>query len=207
METTITTKICTRCKIEKPSEAFTKSTRYKSGLVSRCKGCQVELSTAWNKAHPERYREIKSSSSRRITLRNAPPDARRFAYSPDRSEKRCPRCKERKPIDQFSPVHEPTGVRVPYCKSCQAERFKEWKEKNPEVLAASQLKFKLENPDKPREAVMKHRASLTLDQRQQIERSSTLKKKGMDERKYEVMLKAQGGAVRCAARAIPMADH
>lgn len=50
-------KTCTSCKETKEVSEFPKSKQCKSGIFPHCKTCNTARSTAWAKAHPERYRE------------------------------------------------------------------------------------------------------------------------------------------------------
>ena len=46
---TLTEKICTKCRIEKPPSAFHKDSRAKDGLSSHCKSCHAVSSAAYRK--------------------------------------------------------------------------------------------------------------------------------------------------------------
>lgn len=53
-----TAKTCTKCGESKPLDMYSPSKLGKHGKASRCKPCQVILSSSWNKANKDRVREI-----------------------------------------------------------------------------------------------------------------------------------------------------
>jgi hypothetical protein len=52
------TKICKRCKTEKPLDAFYTAANHKDGRQSNCKLCQIAASTAHRNNNPEYHREF-----------------------------------------------------------------------------------------------------------------------------------------------------
>jgi hypothetical protein len=81
------TKTCTKCKEEKPFEAFYKNTNYKDGHRSQCKNCQKQqrsnwckqnrersntYQTNWRKNNPEKVKEIQRKNC--IYLRQNQPE-------------------------------------------------------------------------------------------------------------------------------------
>jgi hypothetical protein len=60
----------------------------------------------------------------------------------------CRCCKSEKPLSDFSKrSREKDGLNY-YCKSCEADRVKEWRQKNPDKKQAQSRKWKQENPEK-----------------------------------------------------------
>ncbi len=57
MTTAVTVGYCTRCKLEKPTDAFTADARMASGLCSYCKACHLEVGNQWRQANKVRVRE------------------------------------------------------------------------------------------------------------------------------------------------------
>lgn len=49
----MSTKICTKCKLDKPLSDFYKLTRAPDGHQYHCKACSAVYVTAWLKRHPE----------------------------------------------------------------------------------------------------------------------------------------------------------
>jgi hypothetical protein len=53
----VTTKVCSKCRVEKGLESFTKKTGTKDGLEFQCRGCASVISKARYKANPEKEKE------------------------------------------------------------------------------------------------------------------------------------------------------
>lgn len=77
-------KCCTKCKQQKPTEAFNKRSDRKSGLRSRCKECEATLHKAWSirngprvgESRNEAYRAYYSKNKERFLVK----DAKRRAF-------------------------------------------------------------------------------------------------------------------------------
>jgi hypothetical protein len=134
MAITVTHKTCTRCRIEKLASEFPVSDKYKSGLYSRCKKCQSEITADWNRKNAERHKENKSRSDRRLRRERADDTDRCVSYSPDRTTKRCPMCEKRFPVEQFSRLYE-NGKRSAYCKDCKNEHTRTRRANDPNKVA------------------------------------------------------------------------
>lgn len=61
----MTTKRCSRCKLEKTRSDFHADRRAKNGLQSKCKACQKSLTYDWRRRNPEVVRETQRRSARR----------------------------------------------------------------------------------------------------------------------------------------------
>ena len=48
------TKVCTKCRVDKPRMAFTKHAVAKNGVLSQCKSCSASTARERNAANPER---------------------------------------------------------------------------------------------------------------------------------------------------------
>ena len=57
----VTTKVCSKCKVEKEFEFFTKDKSRKNGVKSICKICNKEKSKAYREANPEKVRAAKKA--------------------------------------------------------------------------------------------------------------------------------------------------
>jgi hypothetical protein len=66
VDPTATSKICAKCKQDKPLSEYTKTKCNKSGLVARCCNCVNAAQKVWRDTHPEKGREY----NRRWTERN-----------------------------------------------------------------------------------------------------------------------------------------
>lgn len=55
---TPTTKLCSRCKLEKPTTEFFADKASKDGLYGYCKACNREKVQEWRENNPERHKEL-----------------------------------------------------------------------------------------------------------------------------------------------------
>lgn len=90
----------------------------------------------------------------------------------------CNRCREQKPLDAFGKQRNaPDGLRYA-CKACTAERYKAWREANPEIYRSSVERWRKANPDRVRghddarraRDPERHRAKSRADYRKHKER-------------------------------------
>ena len=73
----MTTKICSKCKVEKDMREFYKDTRLKSLHMSKCKQCKIHDSRAWRVDNPDKA--LAAISSLEDRRRNQSPWKERFA--------------------------------------------------------------------------------------------------------------------------------
>lgn len=68
----ITHKICTKCKVDKPTSAFSPRKRVKSGLNSHCKDCANDFARQREKSNEEKLRNLASGRKyrRKFPFRN-----------------------------------------------------------------------------------------------------------------------------------------
>jgi hypothetical protein len=52
-------KTCSRCGLSKPYSEFYRDMGHRDGLTSDCRSCRRSQAVAWQKAHPEKAREMK----------------------------------------------------------------------------------------------------------------------------------------------------
>jgi len=63
-------KICTKCKIEKPFEAFTRTKQMKDGRLSYCTACKSAAAKARKQANPDKYSSKQAEYDRRYIERH-----------------------------------------------------------------------------------------------------------------------------------------
>jgi len=115
-------KHCTACNTEKPESEFYRDRSRPDGLNWRCKPCH-RLHIADVAMRPPR---------------NLAPEGM----------KRCQRCKETKPLDQFFADKNQYDGKQRACRDCQVTRHKNWVDKNRPQLAAKQRERYRKNLDR-----------------------------------------------------------
>src|SRR5690554_4606417 len=119
------TKRCTKCGEVKPLEDFRKDKRRRDGRDSRCRVCDARCSRErlWKKqgVPPEHWPQLHREVDARAARRNSVPDG----------FKRCYRCGEVKPLEEFSPRKDSRDGRQSLCYACDTRRTRErhWKER------------------------------------------------------------------------------
>lgn len=147
-------KRCSKCKIEKPLDEFSKDPRSKDGHGYYCKSCAVANATAWAKAHPEqkrkyalqcyyRTRDIPEKHTlilvQRRKRRKANPQPDRdwakqhrqhlkVTYTPERApaEKFCYSCKVTKPKAEFNVDRGGCDGLTARCRLCQKAKNRKY---------------------------------------------------------------------------------
>ncbi len=134
-------KICTKCKVEKPFEAFYRKKDSYDGLQSFCIECK-KLRELELKKNPlmQLEKEIKSS----IVLENK--------LLKRENKRLCTRCKEIFLIDDLV-----GGV---FCAECECERNKEYREKNKEKAREYREKNKEKIKERMREYRLKNKEKI-----------------------------------------------
>lgn len=95
---------CSRCKQTLPTDAFSSNKSTRDGLQAYCRECSAEY-----------YRQRQAAKGR--TVRENVPVPR--------GSKRCPRCREVKPHDQWERNKSSSDGWASYCRPCRAERNQE----------------------------------------------------------------------------------
>lgn len=102
-------KKCSRCHQEKLLDRFYKKPNGKSGYLSQCIECILEVTNLYKlKTRPSGPREARAKSRELLTY----------------GLKVCKGCEQIKPISAFYPVKN--GRPAPYCKECDKKRSVEW---------------------------------------------------------------------------------
>jgi hypothetical protein len=77
-------------------------------------------------------------------------------------EKKCSRCKETKPVEEFYLHKRSSDGYHSYCKKCGNDASNEWHKNNPEKGLASARKWHKDNPDKVKNIRLKREYGITL---------------------------------------------
>lgn len=152
---------------------------------------------AWNKANPDRVRELKSASDKRVRRKRAKDGDRCMVYSADRTTKRCPRCTNRVPVTEL-------GAGKVYCRPCSTEVSRDWARSNPDKRHI----WRKRNPEENREAMRRYRAQLRASNPELLveqNRKEKLRRKGTTVEAYENLLSEQKGV--CGICGFPPRDR
>lgn len=117
---TITTKLCARCKIEKPVEQFPKASRYRHGLHSYCKECSRLSSQSY---YDKQSKEKRISEYRAMDIEDRPKP--RICANP-----RCHLSSVMQPPENFRRNGLYREGIFPICVDCESERRIELKNKH-----------------------------------------------------------------------------
>ena len=134
----VTTKVCSKCKVEKEFEFFTKDKSRKNGVGSICKICNKEKSKAWCEDNPEKVRAYKKA------WYEANPEKLRAA------EKAYREANPEKVRAAEKAYREANPEKVRACK-------KAYREANPEKARAAVKAYREANPEKVRAAEKAYR--------------------------------------------------
>ena len=114
------TKVCCRCKEEKPIDQFSRNKGSKDGYKEYCKGCASIMGAEYRKTHSEK----KKASSQRYYLETKSRAAERTAEEKKKTPfKICTICGEEKPIAEF--YKRGDGGYRSYCKLCANQKSRE----------------------------------------------------------------------------------
>lgn len=127
-------KICTKCGEEKDHSAFWKHKTTADGLRPDCKDCV-------NARRRERRRRNQERDEPKVK----------------RTEKYCSDCSTTKPISEFYRDEASPDKHNYICKSCQAKRQKDWRERNREQIRERKREYYEENKEWIKEYVKEWR--------------------------------------------------
>lgn len=96
-------KVCKRCGRELPKTAFSKNARQYDGLQSTCKECARLAWNNWNKTQKKLTKKKDEDMEDNVTT----PDS-----------KRCSKCGETKPLDEFGRHSKNKDGKQKWCKAC-----------------------------------------------------------------------------------------
>lgn len=132
----MTTKQCHQCQVIQPLSAFPKDKTVKGGYRNQCKACRAAAKRKSN----ERRRDERARTQAAFVAAGQP--------------KTCTKCSKTKPQDQFNRNKQtPDGLHA-YCRDCQGEIGRAWREENAEHRQAYQKAY--ESSGRGRERQREH---------------------------------------------------
>jgi len=133
----VSEKVCKRCKMAKPLDAFSKHRLTKDGFMTNCRACEVIRVKEWAKSNPEKVAAW-AEKNRQRNLRTA--------VTPGTTQA-CTKCGESKLLSEFhaNPRNKLNVRKI--CKACTSEHMEKKYQENPEKLRAKTAKWRKENPD------------------------------------------------------------
>jgi hypothetical protein len=126
--TDLPTKVCTKCSIAQPLDAFDNTLKSSDGKTWYCKAC------------------IKAYNAARQSKPKVVP-----------SEKRCRSCNTVKPIEEFGKDKYTADGYTARCKACKHAEDTAWRTNNPEAARAKTAKWKREHPEEYQAGIAKSR--------------------------------------------------
>lgn len=125
----MTTKVCTKCGVEKPLGEYYKDRRAKDGAYSECKSCSYERTKQYAKANPEKGKKA------RLSWKTKNPE-------------RVKEIKRRHYLNNSEKAKE--GTRKWKIKNIEAvkEYSQEWVRNNPEKMRENARRYRLNNPER-----------------------------------------------------------
>lgn len=163
------TKVCGKCKQEKPYGEFSASIRARDGKHLWCKPCDRAAASARARLHPERTRSVKKK--RRDAIRERGPD-------PSITSQVCTTCCTQKQASAFGVTGNTRHGLRKQCKECErtaakiwtaanvkrvAEKKRAWRQANKQRIAETLRDYRKNNPDKIGAIQRKHLAKLAQE--------------------------------------------
>lgn len=124
-------KVCTKCLEEKPLTEFNKYSRSKDGLNHHCREC----SRTFARQYKNKIKEINASLTIEEIRLKTP-------------TKKCSKCRETKPSDNFNRCNLFRDGLQEKCRSCDNKWVSEWDKANAEAVKKKQADWYKNNPDK-----------------------------------------------------------
>lgn len=128
----MSTKVCIACEVEKPYAEYqrlTTTSRFSDGYVNTCRQCKRVSQNKWRVANREKMKR-----------RDVEHKARRTITTVMDGVKTCGECGYEKPVDQFPKNYRMANGRLNRCKTCEYERIRQWRIRNPERVKAANIK-------------------------------------------------------------------
>lgn len=132
-----THKICARCERLMPRNSFAKAKGKTDGLGSYCRDCRRE----YRHNHYLLSKEPDNAEARAYFERHLRSDLSM------RTQKRCGRCDEEKPVSEFNRMRSAADGRQAYCRQCNALSRRAYYAENRETEHAKMLAYTRENRD------------------------------------------------------------
>lgn len=139
----MSSKFCTKCKIDRPIVDFRKRVYKKSiGTESWCKFCKDQDRLNLSKADYE-YETARSYAKRH----NLPFEYKTLKKPPIPEHKVCIVCHTDQPIEEFLKNHTHRVNTVSKCRSCRAEAAREWRKAHPDKVLKNKRAAYYRNPE------------------------------------------------------------
>lgn len=138
------TKVCTKCKQDLPISMYARDKRNLNGLQSSCNECKTK-----------QKREARERIRQGIGVK-------------DVTHKKCTQCSQVKEVVEF---YKDSGLSDGYavkCKECKDKTTAKWREENRTENNIIAKRYRINNPEKYKNAVLKSLYGLTLEQYQQM---------------------------------------
>jgi 5-methylcytosine-specific restriction endonuclease McrA len=177
-----TEKRCTKCDEIKPVSAFSKQKSRKDGHQIYCKVCHKQYSTTYIKANEDH-----------ILQRNLP------------EQKRCTKCGEVKPLDEFALRKGQKDGRRNECKACKSQIDKAYRTTNADAKRANDRAYQIANADKIREYKKNYRAN-NIDKLREKDRAYREANKDKLRGQHQAYYRAHSEAIRARVRAYNKAN-
>jgi len=133
----VTTKICSKCKVEKDVGEFWKCKASKDGLAYQCKSCASSRARRWRAENPDKVAE----------------QGRRWrAENPGKSTETSRRWRAENP-EKATELGRRWQIENP--EKCR-ESSRRWRAKNPEKIAEKAREWRAKNPERSREISKKY---------------------------------------------------
>ena len=142
-------KTCTKCKIEKPFEAFHKNKHRKDGYHTECKEC-----------NKERYLELKRSPLMQLEKQIRSSVLLENKLLLREGKRLCGGCKEIFLIDSL--------VDCKHCKNCKIDKAKKHYTKNKDKIKEQQKEYYTKNKDKINEQLKEYRKEYYIKNKNKI---------------------------------------
>lgn len=159
------TKRCTRCRQEKPLDAFSPNRISKDGRTSHCKACCAEKKQVWRDANPKLSRQ---QALRHYHLFHKKPPKEPL---PIPSEKRCNGCDAIKTLSAFPRAAGMRDGRLNKCFVCMNSDRRAQYAANPERVKRNRQRFLEQHPDYDRQKAREHYARCDKEHAARVHRA------------------------------------
>lgn len=136
-------KVCRACKESLDIESFTKNSRFRDGLDSRCKSCTIEYYRLLEEKHSLARDEPINKTCTRCGITKSIPEFYKFRPSTDGRRPDCKTCVSLQASERW--------IAAPRPKEINKQRYKEWHSQNVEYVREKKQKLHFSNRSASRE--------------------------------------------------------